>query len=91
MVWSIFRVPLEVRKCKEKYWFWGNGPVSGKLNFKFVFNSKTDFSGSQKRKKLHFDTKFHMFWSTWELKTIILQTFRTFQVVKIFFPRSGGS
>ena len=35
-------------------------------NLKFVINSKTDFSRGQKRKKLHFDTKFHIFGSTWE-------------------------
>ena len=27
------------------------GPLSEKLNFKFVINSKKDFSGGQKRKK----------------------------------------
>ena len=37
------------------------GPLLEKLNFKFVINSKTDFSVDQKRKKLHFDTKFHLF------------------------------
>ena len=42
------------------------GPLSEKLNFKFVINSKTDFSGSQKHKKLHFDTKFHICGSTLE-------------------------
>ena len=42
------------------------GPLSEKLNFKFVINSKTDFWGGQNRKKLHFDTKFHIFGSTWE-------------------------
>ena len=42
------------------------GPLSEKLSFKFVINSKTDFSGAQKCKKLHFDTKFHIFVSTWE-------------------------
>ena len=42
------------------------GPLSEKLNFKFVINSKTDFSGGQKHKKLHFDTKFHIFGSTSE-------------------------
>ena len=31
------------------------GPLSGKLNLKFV---KTNFSGCQKRKKGHFDTEF---------------------------------
>ena len=42
------------------------GLLSEKLNFKFVINLKHDFSGGQKRKKLHFDTKFHIFQSTWE-------------------------
>ena len=42
------------------------GPLSEKLNFKFVINSKTDFWGDQKPKKLLFDTKFHIFGSTWE-------------------------
>ena len=42
------------------------GPLSEKLNFKFVINSKADFSGDQKHKKLHFDTKCHIFGSTWE-------------------------
>ena len=37
-----------------------------KLNFTFVINSKTDFSGGQKRERLHFDTKFHIFGSNWE-------------------------
>ena len=42
------------------------GALSEKLNFKFVINSKTKFSGGQKHKKLHFDTKFNIFQSTWE-------------------------
>ena len=42
------------------------GPLSEKLKFKFVIYSKTDFSGGQKHKKLHFDTEFHNFRSTWE-------------------------
>ena len=42
------------------------GPLSEKLNFKFVINSKTDLPGGQKRKKLHFDTKFHISGSTSE-------------------------
>ena len=42
------------------------GALSEKLNFKFVINSKTDFWGGQNRKKLHFDTKLHIFGSTWE-------------------------
>ena len=42
------------------------GPLSEKLNFKFAINSQMDFWGGQKHKKLHFDTKFHIFWSTWE-------------------------
>ena len=85
------------------------GPLSEKLNFKFVINSKMDFSGGQKRKKLHFYTEFHIFRSTWEsnnFKTGFFRSslnfqnlmqvrytsdLRTFQVVKVFFPRSGGS
>ena len=42
------------------------GPLLEKLNFKFVINSKTGFSGGQKHEKLHFDTEFHIFSSTWE-------------------------
>ena len=42
------------------------GSLLEKLNFKFVINSKTDFSGGQKHEKLHFDTKFHTFRSTSE-------------------------
>ena len=42
------------------------GSLLEKLNFKFVINSKTDFSGCQKRKKLHSDTKFLTFGSTLE-------------------------
>ena len=42
------------------------GSLSEKLSFKFVINSKTDFLGGQKHNKLHFDTKFHVFGSTWE-------------------------
>ena len=42
------------------------GPLLEKLNFKFIINSKTDFSGGQKHEKLHFDTKFHTFRSTSE-------------------------
>ena len=42
------------------------GPLSEKLNFKFLVNLKMDFSGSQKREKLHFNTEFHIFGSTWE-------------------------
>ena len=42
------------------------GPLSEELNLKFVINSKTDFSGGQKCKELHFDTKFHIFWLNWE-------------------------
>ena len=45
------------------------GPLSEKLNFKFVINSKTDFSGWQKYKKLNFDVKFHIFWSIGSLIT----------------------
>ena len=37
------------------------GPLSEKLNFKFVINSKMDFSGGHKHKKLHFDTEFYIF------------------------------
>ena len=37
------------------------GPLSEKLNFKVVIDSKTDFSGGQKSKKLHFDTKCQIF------------------------------
>ena len=48
------------------------GPLSEKLNFKFVINSKTDSSGGQKRKKLHFDTKFHISVSTSEYKRFSL-------------------
>ena len=42
------------------------GQLSEILNFKFVINSKTDFSGGQKREKLCFDTEFHIFRSPWE-------------------------
>ena len=42
------------------------GPLSEKLSFKFVINLKMDFLGGQKHKKLHFDTKFHIFGSTWQ-------------------------
>ena len=41
-----------------------SGPLSEKLNIKFVINSEKAFSGGQKRKKLHIDTKFHIFGST---------------------------
>ena len=41
-------------------------PLSEKVNFKFFINSKTYFSGGQKRKKLHFDIIFHIFGSTSE-------------------------
>ena len=37
-----------------------------KLNVTFVINSKTDFLGGQKRERLHFDTKCHIFRSNWE-------------------------
>ena len=36
-----------------------------------------DFSEGQKLKKMHFDTKFHIFWSTWESN--ILKT--CFQII----------
>ena len=53
---------------------------------------------------MHFDTKFHIFGSTWESRHTVISSsnfqklmrvrytsgLRTFQVVKIFFPRSGG-
>ena len=42
------------------------GPLSEKLNFKFVINSKTDFLGGQKRNKLNLYTKSNIFGSTWE-------------------------
>ena len=42
------------------------GPLLRKLNFKFVINSKTDFSEGQKHERLHFDTEFVIFRSTWE-------------------------
>ena len=42
------------------------GPHSEKLNFRFAIDSKTDFTGGQKRKKLHFDTKFYIFGTVWE-------------------------
>ena len=42
------------------------GPLSEKLNFIFVINSKANFSGGQKCKKLHFYTELHIFRSTWE-------------------------
>ena len=69
MIWSIFRVPLKVWKLKNIVFggMWTlPGPLSEKLNLKFVINSKIDFSGGQKHKKLHFGTKFHIFVSTWE-------------------------
>ena len=59
------------------------GLLSGKLNFKFVINSKTDFSGVQKRKKMHIDSKFDIFRLTYASDV------RTFQVVKILFPKFG--
>ena len=34
------------------------GALSEKLNFKFVINSKTKFSGGQKHKKLHLTLNF---------------------------------
>ena len=39
------------------------GPLSEKVNFKFVINSKTDISGGKKCRKLHSDAKFHIFGS----------------------------
>ena len=42
------------------------GPLTEKLNFKFVINSKTDFLVGQKPKKWHFHTKSYIFGSTWE-------------------------
>ena len=66
------------------------GPLSEKLNFKFVINSKTDFSGSQKHKKLHFDTKFHICGSTLEsnnFKTCfsIIMKFSEINASQIYF------
>ena len=67
VIWNIFRVPIKVRKLNKNIGFWGMRTLPGllleKLNFKFVINSKADFSGGQKHKKLHFDTKFHTFGS----------------------------
>ena len=42
------------------------GQLSEILNFKFVINSKTGFSGGQKHEKLYFDTEFHIFRSIWK-------------------------
>ena len=57
VIWSIFSVSLNIWKLKWKYWFLGQfhthplpGPLSEKLNFKFVINLKTDFSGVEKVK-----------------------------------------
>ena len=71
MIWSISMVPLKFWKLKNKNIGFGqmwalSGPLSEKLNFKFFMNSKTDFQGGQKHKKLLFDTKFHIFGSTWK-------------------------
>ena len=62
---------LKVWKLKNKNIGFGGlwtlpGALTEKLNFKFVINSKTDFWGGQNRKKLHFDTKFHIFGSNWK-------------------------
>ena len=43
-----------------------SGTLSEKSNFKFVINLKIDFSGGQKRKKEHFDGKFHILGSAWK-------------------------
>ena len=37
------------------------GPLSEKLNFKFLINSKIDFSGGQKHLRLHFNPEFQIF------------------------------
>ena len=62
--------PEKFENLNENIGFGGmwtlSGLLSEKLSFKFVINSKTDFSGGEKRKKLQFDTKFHIFGSTSE-------------------------
>ena len=66
------------------------GPLSEKLNFEFVINSKTDFSGGQKRKNLHFDTKFHTFRSNRESNNFkicfyIIMKFSEINASQIYF------
>ena len=73
-----------------------SGPLSEKLNFKFFMNSKTDFQGGQKHKKLLFDTKFHIFGSTWEsnkFKTCfsIITKFSEINASEIYFWLKGIS
>ena len=65
-----FKIPLKVRNLNKDIGFGGMrtllGPLLEKLSFKFVINSKMNFSEGQKCKKLHCATKFHIFGSTWE-------------------------
>ena len=80
------------------------GPLSEKLNFKFVINLKTDFSGVEKVKNwiltLNFTfsrqlgsliTSRHTVRSSWNFQKLMQVRYtsdlKTFQVVKIFFPR----
>ena len=73
------------------------GPLSEKLNFKLVINSKTDFSGGgQKCIKLHFNTKFHFktsFRSSWNFQKLLQVRYtsdlRTFEVAKFYFQDQG--
>ena len=55
MIWSIFRVyiyPKKFENLNKNTDFGGMwtlpGPLSERLNFKFIINSTTDFSGRQK-------------------------------------------
>ena len=83
-------------------------PLSKKLNLKFAVNSKTDFSGCQKRKKCILTPIFtilgqlgslitsrHGFRWSLDIQKLMQVRYnsdvRTFQVVKVFFPRSGSS
>ena len=63
-----FQGTLKNSDLNKNIGFWGmrtlSGQFSEKLNFKFVINSKTNFSGGQKCKKMHFDFEFHILGST---------------------------
>ena len=66
---GIFRVPIKVWKRKYKFGFGGMwalpGPISAKKISNLSLIQKQLFK-CEKRKKLHFNTKFHIFGSTWE-------------------------
>ena len=98
---------FKVWKLKQKYWFWENGNTFRKNRFfkliqKQIFQGLKNVKNCILTLNFTFlgqlgslITSRHAFRSSWNFQKLMQVRYtsdlRTFQVVKIFFPRSGGS